>query len=244
MGYADAGVVDGLVAELTFRYEPAKIRQTTSLILEVQQDGETLPGTSEALELTIPALPIAFEDVKPGIWYYDAVEEMAQTGRMIGVSETRFAPQTNLTRGQLATILYRMEGSPEVTGMEHPFTDVAENRFYSDAVTWASEYGIVCGVTETKFLPNVAVTREQMAVLLYRYAEYKGYNMAVEGDLSRFPDGEKTSKYAESAMCWAVNAGLFQGSADGGAIWLKPQSGATRAQAATVLVRFLEKFSA
>lgn len=244
VGYADAGVVDGLVAELTFRYEPAKIRQTTSLILEVQQDGETLPGTSEALELTIPALPIAFEDVKPGIWYYDAVEEMAQTGRMIGVSETRFAPQMNLTRGQLATILYRMEGSPEVTGMEHPFTDVAENRFYSDAVTWASEYGIVCGVTETKFLPNVAVTREQMAVLLYRYAEYKGYNMAVEGDLSRFPDGEKTSKYAESAMCWAVNAGLFQGSADGGAIWLKPQSGATRAQAATVLVRFLEKFSA
>ena len=145
----------------------------------MQQDGETLPGTSEALELTIPALPIAFEDVKPGIWYYDAVEEMAQTGRMIGVSETRFAPQMNLTRGQLATILYRMEGSPEVTGMEHPFTDVAENRFYSDAVTWASEYGIVCGVTETKFLPNVAVTREQMAVLLYRYAEYKGYNMAV-----------------------------------------------------------------
>ena len=244
VGYADAAARSGVVAELTFRYEPAKIRQTTSLTLEVQQDGAALSETSETLELTIPALPMAFEDVKPGIWYYDAVEEMAQTGRMIGVSETRFAPQMNLTRGQLATILYRMEGSPEVTGMEHPFKDVAENRYYSDAVTWASEHGIVRGVTKTKFLPNVAVTREQMAVLLYRYAEYKGYDTAVQGDLSRFPDGEKTSKYAESAMCWAVDAGLFQGSADGGAIWLKPQSDATRAQAATVLVRFLETFSA
>lgn len=244
VGYADAAARSGVVAELTFRYEPAKIRQTTSLTLEVQQDGAALSETSETLELTIPALPMAFEDVKPGIWYYDAVEEMAQTGRMIGVSETRFAPQMNLTRGQLATILYRMEGSPEVTGMEHPFKDVAENRYYSDAVTWASEHGIVRGVTKTKFLPNVAVTREQMAVLLYRYAEYKGYDTAVQGDLSRFPDGEKTSKYAESAMCWAVDAGLFQGSADGGAIWLKPQGDATRAQAATVLVRFLETFSA
>lgn len=244
VGYADATARSSVVAELTFRYEPAKIRQTTSMTLEVQQDGAALPETSETLELTIPALPMAFEDVKPGIWYYDAVEEMAQTGRMIGVSETRFAPQMNLTRGQLATILYRMEGSPEVTGMEHPFKDVAENRYYSDAVTWASEHGIVRGVTKTKFLPNVAVTREQMAVLLYRYAEYKGYDTAVQGDLSRFPDGEKTSKYAESAMCWAVDAGLFQGSADGGAIWLKPQGDATRAQAATVLVRFLETFSA
>ena len=163
---------------------------------------------------------------------------------MIGVSETRFAPQMNLTRGQLATILYRMEGSPDVTGMEHPFKDVAEDRYYSDAVTWASAHGIVRGVTKTKFLPNAAVTREQMAVLLYRYADYKGYDMEVEGDLSRFPDGEKTSEYAEAAMCWAVSVGLFQGIAGGDAIWLKPQNGATRAQAATVLVRFLEKFPA
>ena len=244
VGYADAAARNGVVAELTFRYVPAKVRQTTSLTLEVRQDGATLPETSETLELTIPALPIAFEDVKPGAWYYDAVEEMAQTGRMIGVSETRFAPQMNLTRGQLATILYRMEGSPDVTGMEHPFKDVAEDRYYSDAVTWASAHGIVRGVTKTKFLPNAAVTREQMAVLLYRYADYKGYDMEVEGDLSRFPDGEKTSEYAEAAMCWAVSVGLFQGIAGGDAIWLKPQNGATRAQAATVLVRFLEKFPA
>ena len=244
VGYADAAARNGVVAELTFRYVPAKVRQTTSLTLEVRQDGATLPETNETLELTIPALPIAFEDVKPGAWYYDAVEEMAQTGRMIGVSETRFAPQMNLTRGQLATILYRMEGSPDVTGMEHPFKDVAENQYYSDAVTWASAHGIVRGVTKTKFLPNAAVTREQMAVLLYRYADYKGYDMAVEGDLSRFPDGEKTSEYAEAAMCWAVSVGLFQGIAGGDAIWLKPQNGATRAQAATVLVRFLEKFPA
>ena len=244
VGYADAAARNGVVAELTFRYVPAKVRQTTSLTLEVRQDGATLPETSETLELTIPALPIAFEDVKPGAWYYDAVEEMAQTGRMIGVSETRFAPQMNLTRGQLATILYRMEGSPDVTGMEHPFKDVSEDRYYSDAVTWASAHGIVRGVTKTKFLPNAAVTREQMAVLLYRYADYKGYDMEVEGDLSRFPDGEKTSEYAEAAMCWAVSVGLFQGIAGGDAIWLKPQNGATRAQAATVLVRFLEKFPA
>ena len=117
VGYADAAARNGVVAELTFRYVPAKVRQTTSLTLEVRQDGATLPETNETLELTIPALPIAFEDVKPGAWYYDAVEEMAQTGRMIGVSETRFAPQMNLTRGQLATILYRMEGSPDVTGI-------------------------------------------------------------------------------------------------------------------------------
>ena len=129
-----------------------------------------------------------------------------------------------------------------MTGMEHPFKDVAENQYYSDAVTWASAHGSVRGVTKTKFLPNAAVTREQMAVLLYRYADYKGYDMAVEGDLSRFPDGEKTSEYAEAAMCWAVSVGLFQGIAGGDAIWLKPQNGATRAQAATVLVRFLEKF--
>ena len=242
VGYADAAAVNGLVAELTFRYEPAAVRQTTSLILEVRQDGAEFPGTSQTLELTIPALPIAFEDVKPGVWYYDAVEEMAQRGLMIGVSQTRFAPQVNLTRGQLATILYRIEGSPTVSGMSHPFTDVAEDQFYSDAVTWASENGIVQGVTRTRFMPNAAVTREQMAVLLYRYAGYKGCDTAQADDLTRFPDREKISEFAGEAMAWAVGAGLIQGSADGGSLWLKPLSGATRAQTATVLLRFLEKF--
>ncbi len=126
--------------------------------------------------------------------------------------------------------------------MEHPFKDVAENQYYSDAVTWASAHGIVRGVTKTKFLPNAAVTREQMAVLLYRYADYKGYDMAVEGDLSRFPDGEKTSEYAEAGHVLGRKRRPLQGIAGGDAIWLKPQNGATRAQAATVLVRFLEKF--
>lgn len=184
----------------------------------------------------LPALgcpSLQFTDVNTGAWYHEAVDYVLNNGLMIGVSDTRFSPNGKTTRGQLVTILYRMEGSPAVTGGS-PFTDVAEGQYYANAVSWAAENGIVNGVTETLFLPNREITREQAATILYRYAGYKGVDLTAGGSLDGFPDAGSVSEYARPAMAWAVDTGLIVG-IDGR---LAPRGNATRAQVATLIMRF------
>ena len=156
-----------------------------------------------------------------------------KNGLMKGVSGTSFDPEGTVTRAQLVTVLYRIAGEPQVEG-KHPFTDVSDGQWYSDAVAWASMNGIVNGVTPTSFAPDSPVTREQIAALLYRYTK----SVAVkENKLSAFPDADKISGYAFDALNWAVAEGLIVGS-DGK---LLPQESATRAEIATILMRLLEK---
>ncbi len=185
----------------------------------------------KAALLTVGCPSEQFTDVSATGWYHNAVDFMLENGYMNGISKTLFDVEGKLTRAQLVTILYRIAGEPETTG-ECPFTDIAADQWYTQAVTWAAENGIVNGMDETTFAPNLYITREQIAVILYRYSEAE----AVEEDaLAAFPDAEKVSDYAVEAMNWAVAVGLINGS-DGK---LLPGETATRAQIATIMMRFL-----
>ena len=174
-----------------------------------------------------------FQDVKTTDWFYGAVEYVAQKNMMSGTAANRFSPNQTTTRGMIVTILYRMEGEPSTTGTA--FSDVAKGQWYTDAVAWANTNGIVTGYGGGIFGPNDAITREQMAAILYRYAQHKGYETGASGNITSFSDGGKVSSYAVQAMNWAVGSGLISGVGNN---TLSPQSGATRAQAATILMRF------
>ena len=176
-----------------------------------------------------------FADVDELDWFYDAVVYVYNEGMMDGISATQFAPNSNLTRGMVVTMLYRLEGEPRVTGSSG-FDDVASGAWYADAVTWAAENGIVNGVSDTEFAPNVNITREQLAAILYRYAEYNDYDVSGRDDLSEFTDRSSISSYALDAMRWAVDEGLITGITN---TTIEPQGTATRAQAATMFMRFM-----
>ena len=137
------------------------------------------------------------------------------------------------------TILYRLEGTPAVTGTT-AFTDVAAGQYYADAVAWAAQNGIVSGTSATTFSPDGVITREQMAAILYRYAQYKGYDVTAKADLSMFTDAAQVSTYATDAMAWANASGLISGTS---ATTLSPAGSATRAQVATILMRFCENIA-
>lgn len=172
-------------------------------------------------------------DVPKNAWYHDAVDYMMARGLMGGDSATTFSPEGTLTRAQLVTVLYRIAGSPTVNG-KHQFTDVPSNQWYSDAICWAAQNGVVNGVTPTTFVPQAPITREQIATILYRYAKSESVK---ENKLTAFPDADKVNEYAVEAMNWAVAEGLIAGSEG----MLLPQDSATRAQIATVLMRWLER---
>lgn len=176
-----------------------------------------------------------FIDVDENDWFYDSVTYVYSEGMMDGVSDTQFAPNSNLTRGMVVTMLYRLEDEPRVTGSSG-FDDVASGAWYADAVTWAAENGIVNGVSDAEFAPNDNITREQLAAILYRYAEYNDYDVSGRDDLSEFTDRDSISGYALDAMRWAVDEGLITGITD---TTIEPQGTATRAQAATMFMRFM-----
>ena len=155
---------------------------------------------------------------------------------MDGVSEDAFAPEGTTTRAQLVTILHRLEGQPAAG--EAAFSDVPAGQWYTEAVAWAAANSIVNGVSDTTFAPNDPVTREQMAAILYRYAQYKGYDVTASGDLSGYTDAGAIRPYAEAAMAWANGAGLITGVSD---TTLQPRGNSTRAQVATILMRFCQK---
>lgn len=173
----------------------------------------------------------AFTDVEENVWYHDGIDFMVRNGYMNGVAADTFDVEGSLTRAQLVTILYRIAGEPE-TSAAIPFADVADGQWYTKAIVWAAENGIVKGVNETTFAPNDPITREQIAVILYRYAHEENTE---DGKLTSFPDAKDISGYALEAMNWAVARGLINGS-DGK---LLPQDTATRAQIAVILARYL-----
>jgi hypothetical protein len=156
---------------------------------------------------------------------------------MIGIAENKFAPNSGMTRAMIVTILWRYEGSPETKG--NNFTDVADGEWYSDAIAWASENGIVNGYGNGIFGVNDNITREQFAVILYRYAEYKGFDISKTADLSGFSDADKISGWALTAVKWAVAEGLIKGRT---ATSIAPDGTANRAEAATLFMRYIEDF--
>ena len=204
-----------------------------------QADGTytfTMPNGQVTVTVTFAEAPLPFPDVAEGDWFYDAVRYAYENGLMDGVGDNLFAPNSETTRAQLVTILYRLEGEPEVSGTSG-FTDVEAGTWYTDAVAWAAANGIVNGVSETEFAPGKDITREQLATILFRYAEAKGYDVSARADLSAYPDADQIQSYAAESVAWAVAEGLIQGFEDN---TLRPAGNATRAQIATILMRFCE----
>ena len=177
-----------------------------------------------------------FTDVKEDNWFYDAVKYAVQNELFNGTSATTFSPNTDMTRAMLVTVLYRLEGMPAVSGA-NTFTDVKDGQWYTDAVIWASSNGIVGGYGNDLFGTDDPITREQMATMLLRYAEYKNYDTAKANDLAGFTDSGSIASYALDAMKWANAEGLIRGRTS---TTLAPAGTATRAEVATILMRFAE----
>ena len=179
-----------------------------------------------------------FTDISEKDWFYGDVMFVYENGLMLGTSKTLFSPHETAMRGMMATILWRMEGSPVPKG-KNSFTDVEAGKWYADAITWTTENGIFAGYGKDKFCPDDPITREQLAAIFYRYADYKGYDLTVKGDLDKFKDADKITDYAKTAMQWAVGSGLVKGKSGN---LLDPQGTATRAEIAAMLHRFIEKY--
>ena len=178
-----------------------------------------------------------FTDIKESDWYYATVKYVSENGIMNGVESDKFVPASSLTRAMLVTILYRADGSPR-SSSDSKFSDVEITDWYGAAVIWASENGIVNGISETEFAPNNAITREQIATILYRYASAKKYDVTQGGmAVKEYSDYETISSWAKEAMQWAVNAKLINGKTE---TTVNPLDNATRAEAATVIMRFIE----
>ncbi len=177
-----------------------------------------------------------YSDVQTGDWFYEDVAYVSRVGLMDGIGGGRFDPNGSTSRAMLVTILWRMEGCPAGNGGER-FTDVEQGSWYTEAVRWAAGSGIVRGYSETSFAPNDPLTREQLALILYRYAAVKGYDTAARGQLGRFADAGQVSQWAAEALSWANAEGLVTGTPENR---LLPQGGATRSQTAAILHRFLE----
>ena len=217
--------------------------------VEVTDNGDgtysfTMPSGDVKIEVTFaedpnwepepeePAMP--FVDVNEGDWFYDVVLYAYENGLMTGTSADTFAPNTATTRGMIVSMLARLEG---VTSAESAgFTDVADNDWYATAVNWAASEGIVNGFEDDTFRPNDAITREQMAAILYNYADYKGYDVSARADLSDYADAASISSWAEDVLAWANAEGLINGMT---ATTIDPQGATTRAQTAAMFERFL-----
>ena len=195
--------------------------------------------TEEETEHVAKVMTARFTDVNKADWYYDSVSYVAGRGIMTGMRADYFGAAEKLSRGQFATVLYRMAGKPEVD-YEDVFPDVKESDWFGVPVSWAAENGVVTGYANGKFGPADDITREQIAVMLYRYAEYAGYDVSEKDDLSKYPDKKNVSSWAKDAMEWAVGADIIQGQ-DGGKA-LDPQGKASRAECATMVMRFMQKY--
>ena len=205
----------------------------TKKVTSVKLDANT---TVYAKWTETPASGLPFGDVKSGDWFYNDVKYVYEKGMMAGTAADVFAPNATTTRAMIVTILYRLEGSPAVTGTS-AFTDVPAGQWYTDAVNWAAANQIVNGTSATTFAPDAPITREQMAAILYRYAQYKGYDVTEKADLSGYSDNGQISAYAKDALAWANAAKLINGMTD---TTLAPQGSATRAQVSAILHRFCD----
>ena len=182
-----------------------------------------------------------FTDIPaPTSWMHAGIDFAVENNLFLGTSDTTFSPNESMTRAMLVTVLWRLDGSPEV-GTQTAFRDVQSGKYYAQPVAWASANGIVMGTSTTTFSPDGKITREQMAAILFRYARQKGYDTSQRADLSKFPDNGKTSAYAKEALSWANAEGLVNGDKQSnGTVLLAPAGNATRAQVATILMRYVQ----
>ncbi len=181
-----------------------------------------------------------FVDVRESTWYFEGVRYAAQHGLFNGTSATTFEPEADMTRAMLVTVLWRMAEQPEPT-VEVPFTDTSRTDYYAKAVAWAYENKVVNGTSPTTFEPDGKITREQIATILYRYAEKKGYDVSKQNDLTGYPDADKRSA-ATPELRWLgrTRSSWSRARTRGGVDYLDPQGHATRAQVATILMRYAE----
>ena len=241
--YASAG------AKVTITVTPGR-NATVQHITVTDEDGErlkltenrdgtysfTMPSGAANVYVRFSGSGLPFADVPSGSWYYDDVAYVYDTGLMTGLTVAAFGPNLSTTRGMIVTILWRMENEPAA---KHgcPFADVRRGSYYEQAIAWASENGIVTGFDASTFAPDRAITREQLAAILFRFAAYRGMDaVTLRENLSRFQDQAAISAYAVSALNWAVGEGLMQGTGDK----LEPTGSATRAQVAAMLRRFIQ----
>lgn len=234
----DAKKVEDKDNEYTFRMANCDVTVTVTFKEEGKTTTEDKEETEEAdkTEETTTPETITFSDVKESDWFYKGVSYVVENGMMNGVGENQFAPNAPLTREMLAVVLYNMEKQPESTGV-NPFADVKADMWYTDAIVWANANGIVAGYDDSTFGLGDSITREQLAAILYRYAQMKGYDVTEKADLTGYADSAAISGYAVEAMQWANANGIVNGMT---ATTLAPQGTATRAQVATMLMNFCE----
>lgn len=175
-----------------------------------------------------------FEDVKEEEWYFKSVEYVVNKGLFNGTSNNQFSPNATMNRAMLVTVLHRLSGENKIQ-RNNKFVDVEQNSYYEQAVIWASQNSIVSGVSETEFAPQNKITREQLVVMIYRYAKYEGMNVNSTANLSNYTDSSEISSYAKEAFAWAIESGYINGRSS---TILAPKGTATRAEVATILTRF------
>ena len=224
-GGKDVELTDNGDGTYTFTMPSSKV-QISATFVEDENYEEPTPEE--------PSSDMPFGDVNTGDWFYDVVKYAYDNGLMTGTSATTFEPNTTTTRGMIVAILNRLEGNP--TAADAGFADVNSGDWYADAVNWAASVGIVNGYSDTQFGPNDPITREQMAAILYNYAEYKGYDVSARADISSYDDAANVSDWAIESVQWANAMGLVNGMTD---TTLDPQGNATRAQIAAILSRYL-----
>ena len=234
--------VSGATANTNGKVELEVLAETTTPTLQmtyimIEKAGE---------EPTPPEPPIQklpYDDVEEGTWYYDAIAYNYYAGTMTGLKPDHFGPADTLVRAQFASVLHKMNGEVEVEYTDK-FADVTKDDWFKNPVLWAAEKEIVTGYTGTDlFGANDVVTREQMATMMYRYAKnFKKYEVSADGDCSKFPDAKSIQPFAQEAMKWAVKEEIITGKTINGQLLLDPQGSANRAECATIIQRFLEKY--
>lgn len=229
----DAKKVEDKDNKYTFRMANCDVTVTVTF----KEEGKTTEDTDKEEDKDDEeTTELNFTDVKETDWFFKGVEYVVDKGIMSGVSENEFAPSGKLTRAMLVQMLYNMESRPACDA-ENAFMDVPVGQWYTDAVIWANDAKIVSGMGEGLFAPNMEITREQMVAMLYNYAKYRGYDVTASADLSKFADNASVSTWAQPAMQWAVAEGYISGMGDN---QLAPQGTATRAEIASVIMRFME----
>lgn len=224
-----------ILSMLNEALRPLQIADNTTVQTVQRQSSGGTGGTTVPTPTPTPIVgDLPFTDVQSQHWFYSAVQFVYKEKMMSGMTATTFAPDMIVTRGMIVTILYRMEGSPAAGAAN--FTDVPNDRYYAKAVAWAASKGIVSGYPDKTFAPESNISREQLASILYRYADYKGYDTTGRTKLTTFNDVADVT-YAKDALEWAVNEGLVSGVTG---TTLVPKGSATRAQAASILMRFCQ----
>ena len=248
--------IDSYVVKLTYNGTQVRNFETknTSYVFEVQAAGNyTLTVTasnsagsgSSSIDILVKEHDCPskkFWDVPNyADWSHEGVDYAISNGLFNGTSETTFSPNEAMTRGMIATVLWRNASTPGAS-RNNPFWDVDSSAWYASAVMWANNNNVMSGVGSGQFAPNTTLTREQIVTVLYRYSTYKGITPMGEASLSEFSDGASVSLWAKTAMQWAIANNILQGSLEYGRNYLHPQDGATRAQVATILMRFMQNY--